>query len=66
MMFIGFIFGGGGKGTSSIYGGYMESYFWGIYLLLIGVIVWIIGLIKDSKKSVREYECKGCKYKFTS
>ena len=66
MMFIGFIFGGGGKGASSFYGGYMESYSWGIYLLLIGVFVWIIGSIKDSKKTVRDYECKSCKCKFTS
>jgi len=64
MMFIGFIFGGGGEGASSFYGGSMKSYLWGIYVLLIGIVLWIIGSIKDSKKSAREYECKNCKYKF--
>jgi len=64
MSFIGFIFGGGGEGASSFYGGTMNSYLWGIYLLVIGIVLWIIGSIRDSKKSVREYECKNCKYKF--
>jgi DNA-directed RNA polymerase subunit RPC12/RpoP len=66
MMFIGFIFGGGGEGASSFYGGSMKSYLWGIYVLLIGIVLWIFGAILDSKKSVREYECKNCKYKFNS
>jgi len=64
MTFIGFIFGGGGEGASSFYGGQMESHLWGIYLFLIGIIVSIIGWIRDSRKQVREYECKSCKYKF--
>lgn len=64
VMFVGFFFGGGGAGASSFYGGEMGSFLWGIYILLFGILVWIIGKIRDSKKQVIEYECKSCKYNF--
>ena len=66
MMFVGFFFGGGGEGASSFYGGNMETYMWGVYLLFIGVFVAIFGAIKDYNKKVNDFECKSCKYKFQS
>lgn len=61
---IGFILGGGGEGASSFYGGHISSSIWGIYLFLIGIVLWIYGSFRDSRKQFREYDCKNCKCKF--